>query len=260
MTYSPAIVAILLTALHYSAFAQANAAAAEKSDWRLSAGVAVIAAPKYVGSEKTKISLLPAFDARYKDWFFISPVDGIGAQTKLTEGLTASAALGLSFDKRRTKDSPRFAGLSDVKESPALIVSLDYKLGEAFLNTDLRSRLGGESQRGSLVSADLGYTVGSGQWGALSAGVTAKAMDDTYARNFFGVSAIQSAASGLPVHHASGGLQRSGLFVQGAYRISADWTLLGRLEVARLANAASRSPIVEEKRQNTVVFSALRSF
>jgi MipA family protein len=243
-----------------TAMAQVSPGAPAKSDWQLSGGVAVIAAPRSIGSDKTRYLAVPTFDVRYQDWFFIDPIKGIGVQAKPAQGFTASAALGISLDSRRAKDDRRYQGLGDIKEAPALILGLEYELGDAFVSTSLKSRLGSSGRRGTTIDADLGYNILATRSALLGIGATAGAMDSTYARNFLGVSAAQSSASGLTEFNATSGIQRAGLFAQVVYRVSDDWTVFSRLEAAQLRGNAARSPIVESKRQTTFIVSALRAF
>lgn len=233
---------------------------AGQSEWQYRLGAAVIAAPRSIGSSKTRYLAVPTFEVKYKDLFFIDPIKGIGVQTKPAEGFTASAALGISLDSRRAKDDRRYQGLGDIKEAPAVILGLEYELGDAFVSTGLKSRLGSGTRRGTIVDADLGYNILATREALLSVGATVRGMDRTYARNFLGVSATQSAASGLTQFNAGSGIQRAGLFAQVVYRVSDDWTAFSRLEAAQLRGDAGRSPIVERKNQTTFVLSAQRAF
>lgn len=233
---------------------------AGQNDWQYSLGAAVIAAPRSLGSSRTRYLVVPTFEVKYKDLFFIDPIKGIGVQAKAAEGFTASAALGISLDSRRAKDDSRYRGLGDIKEAPALILELDYELGGAFVSAGLKSRLGSGTRRGTIVDADVGYNILATRDALLGVGAMARGMDRTYARNFLGVSATQAAASGLTEFNAGSGIQRAGLFAQVVYRISDDWTAFSRLEAAQLRGDADRSPIVERKRQTTFVLSALRAF
>ena len=139
--------------------AQMRAEASSKSDWQLSAGAALIAAPRSIGSDKTRYLAVPTFDICYQDWFFVDPIKSIGLQAKPADGLTVSAALGISLDSRRAKDERRYQRLGDIKEAPALIFGLDYELGDAFVSTSLKTRLGSGTRRGTTVDVDLDYNV-----------------------------------------------------------------------------------------------------
>jgi MipA family protein len=256
---------ILLAVLATAAGAAAaqptpGSSAARDSEWQYSLGAAVIAAPQSLGSQKTRYLAVPTFDIKYKDFFFIDPIKGIGVQTTLAEGLKASASFGLNLDSRRAKDDARYQGLGDIREALAQNLLLEYEIGDAFVSAGVSIRLGSRARRGTTFDMDLGYNLLAAKSGLLSAGITAKAMDSTYARNFLGVNAEQSAASGLPQFSAGAGLQRAGVFVQAAYRISDGWSAFARLEATRLRGDAARSPIVERKGQNSFLLSALKAF
>jgi MipA family protein len=252
--------AAVLLAASGPALAQSTASPEPKSDWQSSLGAAAIVAPKSIGSDKTRYLAIPTFDIKYKDFFFIDPIKGVGVQSKPLEGLTISASLGVNFDSRRAKDDQRYRGLGDIREALAQNLSLEYEIGDAFIATSSSIRLGSREKRGSTFDVDLGYNLPAAKSFFASVGLTARAMDSTYARNFLGVNAQQAAASGLPRFNAESGVQRAGTFVQSVYRISDDWTAFGRLESTRLRGDAARSPIVERKGQTSILLSALKAF
>jgi outer membrane scaffolding protein for murein synthesis (MipA/OmpV family) len=234
--------------------------AAGQKDWHYSLGAAVIAVPRGIGSSKTRYLAVPTFEVKYKDLFFFDPINGAGFQAELAPGLTGSASLGISLDSRRAKDDARFQGLGNIPEAFAPKLSLGYETGDFFLSAGATFRLGSGNRRGATLDTDVGYNLLTTKSVLLSVGLTAKAMDSTYARNFLSVSAHQSLASGLPTFNARRGLQRAGGFVQSVYRISDDWTAFGRLEATQLQGDAGRSPLVVRKRQTTVLLTASRAF
>ncbi|WP_339079321.1 MipA/OmpV family protein [Pseudomonas sp. TMP9] len=244
---------LILVTLSAASQAQTTPPAGATSDWTLSAGAAVGVYPLYVGSSKSKTLAIPTFDIRYRDWFFINPIRGIGAEVELLEGLKASASLGASLNARKTKDDSRLNGLGDIGSAPTIRLGMEYKLGKAFVGGTVISRLGSSNGRGTQLEVDAGYTVLASRAGIVALGLEVKAMDNTYARNFFGVSAQQSAASGLATFNANGGLQSIGPFVQAIVPLSDAWTLFGRASFNQLRNDAATSPITEDRGQPSVL-------
>jgi MipA family protein len=228
--------------------------------WSVSAGPAYLNVPLAVGSARTRDLVVPNLALRYEDWFFIDAFRGIGFQGKLADGLSASAAQGAQMDSRLEEDDRRYAGLGNVRFVPALQLGLEYERGRAFAVSGINYRLGKRDQRGGLFNLDLGYKVLAGRAGSLSMGVAAKFMDAEYGRNFFGVSAQQSAASVLPMYDAGAGIYRSGPFAQGVWRISSEWTLYSRLELDQLRGGAAASPIVQRKSQRFFVTSLIVTY
>ncbi len=226
------------------------------ANWRYRLGAAVISAPRFVGSNKTRTLAVPTFEVKYKDWFFIDPIKGVGVQTVVGPGLSANAALGVDFATRKRKDDPRLNGLGDINQAPALRLGLDYELGDAFVSANLAYRFGKRSSRGTLLDTDVGYNVVTSKLAIVGVGLNVKGMDSTYSRNFFGVSAEQSAASGLRAFTAKRSLQSFGPFVQAVFPISDRWTLYGHAVYSKLRGDAASSPITE-KRNQAVLIGAL---
>ena len=230
------------------------------SDWTFNVGAAVIAAPRYVGSSSTRIIAIPTFDIKYRDWLFINPVKGVGAEVELLEGLKGSASIAASLSERKAKDDARFKGLGDIGAAAAIRLGLEYELGNAFVSGKLMSRLGSSNGRGTLFEAEAGYNVWASREGVLGLGLQAKAMDSKYAQNFFGVTAGQAVASGLQAFEAGSGLQSAGPFAQLLIPISKDWTFFSRAEYMRLRGDAAASPITQKRGQTSLFATVSRSF
>jgi outer membrane scaffolding protein for murein synthesis (MipA/OmpV family) len=169
-------------------------------------------------------------------------------------------SLALDLNSRRRKDDSRFAQLADVKEAAAARVEIEQDLGALTLNATLQNRFGKASEAGTTGSLEASYALTQSRDFLLSAGINAKLMDGRFARNFFGVSAAQATASGLPAYAAAAGVYRAAPFVQVLARIDDDWTFFGRLEAGRLRGDAAGSPLVRQARGDVLVLSASRTF
>lgn len=256
-----ALFLLLSSAVTQAQTAQPYGTAAEStSDWTFSAGAAVAYSPRYAGASKKKAMAIPTFDIRYRDWFFINPFKGIGAEVELLEGLKGSASIGASFDERKAKDDARLNGLGDIGVAAATRLEVEYELDKAFIKGKVISRLGSSKGRGTLFEAEVGYNVLASRAGVLALGLEVKAMDNTYARNFFGVSAQQSAASGLPVFNAKSGVAGVGPFVQAVVPVTDRWTFFGRVAYNKLRGDAAASPITVERNQPFVLATVIYKF
>jgi len=219
------------------------------SDWKFNLGAAVISTPYFIGSDNQRFLAVPTFQIRYQDWFFIDPFRGIGYQSKLSDALIATAAISFDPTERKTEDDARLTGLGDISMAPAVRLGLNYRSGRAFVNANMISRLAANNARGMVFEADIGYNVLASRNAIVGIGLNLKGMDNTYARNFFGVSTSQSAASSLAVFGAKGGLQSSGLFVQAIVPVSERWTFFGRAGYNQLGGDAGASPIIINRNQ-----------
>ncbi len=235
-------------------------ASSGNSDWTFRAGASVLTLPKYPGAKKMRVVAFPDFELRYKDLLFADPIRGLGFDLRPADGLELRASLGLAPDVRRAKDESRFEGLKDIKATAALNLGATYKFGDAFVESTLRSRLGSDDRRGTTVEGVLGYNLVAMPATQLGVGLSFKAMDARYARTFFGVTAEQSAASGLPAYTAGSGLNSAGVFAQVTHQIDKDWFVSSHIESLRLRGDAASSPFTQKKQQVLFIFSALRSF
>lgn len=217
---------------------------AAETGWQFSLGGAVLAAPKYPGSNRLATFPFPDFEATYDDWFFISPVDGLGAGFRPVAALTLSVAVGVDFEERRARDDPRLSGLREIGYAPDARLNARYEMRGLFLDGTLHSRLGATAGRGTLVDVDAGRMFFSQGPHYFSAGVTASLMDATYAGNFFGLTPAQSVATGLPSYRAPRGLKDAGIFTECSRALGRHWEFFARLQVSRLQPRAARSPIV----------------
>jgi outer membrane protein len=69
---------------------------------------------------------------------------------------------------------------------------------------------------------------------------------DRYASTYYGVTAAESAASGLAAHSPSGGLLRAGVELGANLDIAPRWDLEGAVSYDRLLNGAAASPITRQ--------------
>ena len=80
---------------------------------------------------------------------------------------------------------------------------------------------------------------------------------------YFSVDAAQSAASGLPVFDAKGGLHSVGVGTQLRYQITPQWEAHSYIEYQRLTGDAAASPLVAQRgspNQTTFSIGASYSF
>lgn len=229
-------------------------------DWALSAGAVAGVAPSYPGSDKSRALVVPYVQARYKDFLVINPVEGVGVEQSVGESLKLSAALGFDLTRRKASDDSRLNGLADVKETVALRLIAKYRTGPVFAEAKVLSRLGNDQNRGSIVSVEGGYSLVATRDSGVDLGLVVRWMDSSYSRNFFGVSAAQSAASGMKAFNAGSGTESAGVFVSGYQRLSPDWTGFARLGVSKLQGDAANSPITRNTTQTTLIAGARYAF
>lgn len=227
--------------------------------WEVSAGAGLVSSPYSLGSKKQHTIAVPRLDVRYKDWFFANPVDGVGVQTNLN-GLTVSAALGADMNTRDPKAGDRYANLSKVGAAPAIRLRAGYEYGDFTTEAVVSSRLGSSNKGGTTLQLEESYSLYAAAKTLVNVGVTARLMDDKFAKNLVSISAVDAAQSGLPQYRAKSGLLDVGVFAQVVYPVSDRWTVFSKLQVNTLEGDAKKSPLVERRTAPTFLLFGSYTF
>lgn len=226
------------------------------SDWQLNAGIGAMAAPRYLGASKLRAQALPLVELRWRENFFFGTLQGLGYEQRLSPYLKLSASLSADLNMRRRKDSPRVSQLDEIKLAPALRLNGELQLQGWFLGATSSTRLGRKNSyaaRGSSLELEAGYRTQIAPELGLGLGLTALAYDGKMAQAVLGVSPAQAAASGLRVFTPDSGLVSAGLFGQMNYQLDARWQFFAKAGLSSLSSKARQSPIVERRRQPSVM-------
>lgn len=227
----------------------ANAAEAQQQNsnpdgWEASIGTGLISTPRSLGSQKMRTFVVPSFNVLYKDWFFASPIDGIGVKTS-GNNLTFSAAIGMDTNTRDPKAGGRYSELSKINIAPALRLRAAYEYGPFSTEAVISSRLGNATKNGTTLTLEEGYELYAAERTLVTVGVSTRLMNSTFARNLVSISETDSVNSGLPIFAAKSGLLDVGLFAQMIYPINDRWTIFSKVGVNKLEGDAKKSPINE---------------
>ncbi len=239
---------------------QPAALVAAETGWHVNLGAGVVAAPQYPGSDKITIFPFPDVEATYGDWFFATPIDGIGAGFQPVKNLTLGMALGVNLEERKAADDSRLTGLKDVRYTPDARIDVRYEIRGCFIEGTLRSRLGSAAGRGTELEVDAGHMFLVQGPHYVSTGLTVSFMDEAYARTFFGISPAQSAVTGLRPFPAQRGLKDVGGFVECSRMLGRHWECYARLQVSQLQSRAAESPIVLRALQPSLVLTTAYRF
>ena len=228
------------------------------SDWQIGLGAALAVSPVFLGSKDTSLKAVPSIDVRYKDVFFFSPFEGSGINLIRSRHFRAGPLI--SFDPGRKesgkslfqiagKHDNSLLGLGDVKATAGLGGFAEYQIDHFSARLRVTQAIGGDKG----LIADLGarYTTPIGEAGnrpvLFSIGPRATVVNGKYNNAYFGVTAQQSANSGLPLYTAKGGLQSYGVgsafIIPVAKAVSA--TFAANYE--RLSGDAAKAPLVVQR-------------
>jgi len=258
-----AVAALLLLPLRNTAVAQPSdpPAAEAHRDWRVSAGLAWASMPAYPGSDTHRTRWLPWIDARYRDRFFLSTVDGEGLGVDFVRdgGWRLAVALAPDFTRRRASDDARLAGLGDVEQTLRAQVTASCQLQgwttRLRVGTDVAGR-----DAGTLASFDLLWRTRLGGGWMLSASPGFTWMSAGHASSFFGVDAQQNLRSGLPRFDARSGLRDAHLALGASLSPVPRWTVGLGLNLQSLQGDAADSPVTRRRGQASALVFASYGF
>lgn len=145
-------------------------------------------------------------------------------------------------------DSARLTGMGDIDGGLVLGAFATYRTGPLAFSVSYHQQATGDDT-GGLVRFGAEASTRLSPAVKLMASLGTNYATDDYMTAFFGVNALQSAASGLPVYHPSAGFKDVYVGATAAIDLSDRWTLLLIGRYSRLIGDAADSPVVETENQ-----------
>lgn len=216
-------------------------------DWTVTIGVEGIVGPRWDGSDRYTVRPSPLFDFRKVGTpaRFRSSRDGIGFSLYDTDVFHIGPVGKLRF-QRKESDSAALRGLGDVDFAVEIGGFAEYWAAPWLrLRGEVRQGVGGHHGVVSDFAADLVKPLD--QRLTLSAGPRVTFASGAAVQPYFGIDAVQSVASGLPVHDAKGGLYSVGAGAQARYQWTPQWASHIFVEYDRLQGDAASSPLVTQR-------------
>lgn len=224
--------------------------------WQLTLGAGSLYAPSYEGDDDYDLMVLPNIQIKYEDRFFASVQEGVGYNLVRTNNFTAGPIGRIKFSRKEDgnqtftvsgSSTDDLVGLGDVNTSFELGGFLRYESGPFAVGGEIRQAVSGHDGLVFDLDANIrGRISGFGPPVIWSAGPRLRIVDDNYVSAYFGVTPAQSAASGLPVYEARGGLYSYGA---GAFALvpldrQGRWSLVAFAGYDRLTGDAGDAPLV----------------
>jgi outer membrane scaffolding protein for murein synthesis (MipA/OmpV family) len=227
----------------------------EAPKWRIIVGPSAVYQPEYEGSDNFELKPGVALNIRYRGRLFLSGGEGFGYDVFRGRNYRAGAAL--SYDLGRDDDVDGLYGLGGI--DPSMQIKL---YGEYVFRPRLKSR-----EMPVIISLDLRRAVAS--YGGISGNIGiyspvagskeeryfvflgggATFVDDKTIDAFFGISALQAVATGLPIYNPEWGVKSASAGMNAGWVFTDHWVATFALSGKRLLSHASRSPLVQEKWQ-----------
>lgn len=146
------------------------------------------------------------------------------------------------LNPREASENPELLGLDDVDTSVEIGAGIGYDAEDFRIFADLRNGVIGHHDWAGTVGADAVSRPTDAL--TLSAGPRVNFGGGDFMDTYFGISADEAAASGLPAYDPNGGLTSVGMELSARYDISERWGVEGVAAYDRLIDDARDSPIV----------------
>ncbi|WP_181150099.1 MipA/OmpV family protein [Ensifer aridi] len=213
------------------------------SDWDVMVGAGAIYAPKFEGSDEFELVPIPMISATFGDRVTIDP-GGLAVDVLESNGFKLTVKGGYDMGGGRDEDdSPHLKGLGDIDAGAVVGTQISYELGPMELYASVDKTIGGSDGLLGEVGANVSHHYDRF---ILSAGASATFADDNHMESYFGVTAAQSARSGLRQYDAGAGLKRVDLEASVTYMATENWLVRGQAGVGFLTGDAKDSPIVQD--------------
>lgn len=214
------------------------------ADWTVTLGAEGRVLPAYEGSSSSMLRPFPLFEVRRagKPASFRSPRDGFSFGILDYGRFIAGPTTKVRFERKESSDT-NLRGLGDVAWAFEAGAFAEYWAAD-WLRTrvELRQGIGGHRGLVSDVTADLVVPVTKQL--TFSGGPRMTLATAAATSPYFSITPAQSAASGLPVYDAGGGIRSLGAGAQARYEWSPQWATHMFIEYERLAGDAANAPLV----------------
>lgn len=218
--------------------------------WGVSLGAGLAEVPRYPGSSQRRARLVPLISLNYGGRFFIGPL-GIGVVAIRCHGFRAGPVVG--FERGRSEsDDPHLAGLGDISSGATAGLFAAYARGPLEVSATARQAISHSTNGLSgLLQVNVRHVFAAART-LVTLGPDLEFGNSDFQRTWFGISPLQSAASGLPLYAPGAGVNRIGVHAALTYRASTHvlWRVFGR--ISDLTGDAAQSPVIERRTQVVV--------
>ncbi|MGB8518063.1 MAG: MipA/OmpV family protein [Gallionella sp.] len=218
---------------------------------RVTLGMGLVDATRYVGSNERRVRLMPLLNATWGNGWFAGFPRGVGYNFSTDPRLEYGLRLGIDMG-RRENVSPALNGLGDINPRLEPGGFVNYSLTQRLrLTTGLRYGSGRDSQ-GELLDMGLHYTQPLAENQSLTLGVATTYANSNYMQSFYGVTAAQSATSGYKVYTPGAGMREMDLSASYRYKIDRQWSLLTGATLGKLGSSVTAAPMTLSNAHNSV--------
>jgi outer membrane scaffolding protein for murein synthesis (MipA/OmpV family) len=213
-------------------------------------GPGVRSRPAYDGAEAQRGEVVPVIRYLGEPWF-VRSTQGVlegGLRLSLAPGLHLGAQLAYEPGRRQSESAfLKDRGVPDVDRGASVGAQMewDHHFGRVPVTLLARVRQHTDTDRGA--QADVRISVGVLKAGRLGMGVFTQATwgSADALRSLYGITASESAATGLRAYSPGSGLLFSSVGLLWSFDITPKWVAVGNFELRHLGDEAKDSPLAE---------------
>jgi len=217
--------------------------------WEVELGLGTQFGPIADGLARYQAQPGPAIDIRYKDIFFVSSGEGIGANLFSFRHISVGAAVTYDLGRSPHIDGEALTGMGTIHPAPELKIFATTVLTESFpltLRVDARKQFGASYGYVGDIGAYMPMPGSSAKF-SWFVGPTVTLATTQYMNTYFGVSHTQSAATKYRYFKAHGGFKSAGLGISSNYFVTPHFIVSVDGAFNRLLGSAADSPITQTK-------------
>lgn len=213
-------------------------------DWSGYAVVGPAYKPEYLGSDKNELGLFGDFRIDYADRFFLGLRDGLGLNMINQPQIKAGPRLVYRFGRDKD-DAAVLSQLETIDNSVEISFFMSYVWEQWEANFTVDKDIS-NAHDGMLAETGLTYAMEVSPQLTVRFGPSLTWGNQAYMRKFYGITAAESAASGLTAYEPKSSFRDLTLGVSGDYKIDDEWSLAFEAKLIKLLEDAADSPLVNE--------------
>lgn len=207
-------------------------------------GIGAAAAPVRQGARDYRVIPIPAIDIK-KGWFFAGLRNGIGIEP-IDTGIVTIGVSAVFVQGYRSRDVPQ--GIAKLSDGVGARLFANVRAGGFVATLGAVKVLSGGTE-GFVADASLSRPIPISSRFTLTPTIGTTWADRKYNDGYFGITAAESLASGLPQFTADAGFKDVTGALTASYRLTGRFTLSATGSVSSLLSEVKDSPLVERKTQ-----------
>lgn len=226
-----------------------DSAAVIDSAWKVALGGGIASVPRYEGSAANRLRFAPLLEVSNGN-FFAGTSRGIGYNFSDNKSIQYGPRITLASQRRQSVDA-HLNGMGDIGYAAELGGFLNARFSPWYATSSIAS-----SSHGAHLELGGGYEMQLTEADKLRTGLDMNWANGKYMQTYFGVSAVQSAASGgvLTAYNASSGVKDYALKLNWTHSYSKEWFSNAGVSYKQLAGSAKNSPLTMRNSMSTVNF------